>query len=92
MTTLERAKKFYKRVQRWAGGSNAGTYEYLGDMANMLYCQARVARALIRQQERRAAISSTQNLDSEYDMGLYDGLTTALQILDTVYGRNYDNT
>ncbi len=96
MTTIERAKKFFNRIDWWSGSNSyrpgPHSYEFTEWEAPRLWCQANVARALIRQEQKRAATSSMKNLDNEYDMGLYDGLNTALQIIDAVYGRDHDST
>ena len=86
MTTIERAKKFYKHIHLWAGEPSSEHPSWRRtDMWThfMEWCQARVARALIRQELRYRRV-----LDSRRSEGLQD----ALEILDAVYGRDNDNT
>lgn len=82
MTTLERARRFFQRIDWWSGSNSYRPGFPEGDFmewtAPRLWCQSRVARALIRQELRYRRV-----LDSRRSEGLQD----ALNIIDAVYGR-----
>jgi len=91
MTTIERARRFFKRIDWWSGGNQYLPYRFNDEfqewMMPRLWCQARVARALIRQKKDRALDDSMKNIKNDYKGGYLDGLYDALDILDAVYGR-----
>ena len=92
MITLERAKKFFQRIDWWSG-SNSYKPGYMSTdftewTAPRLWCQIRVARALIRQEIRYYAAEIPKDPESHYLVGAYDGLRLAICILDAVYGRD----
>jgi len=92
MTTIERARKFFKRIDWWSGGNQYLPYritfndEFQEWMMPRLWCQARVARALIRQELEKELKAQP----SIYKDGLTYGLARSIQILDAVYGRDHD--
>lgn len=95
MTTIERAKRFFKRIHYWAGEPSPApkswqaldVYDYL-----MGQCQARVARALIRREaETFPEWKDHWNYSCDYQAGLLQGLERALDIIDAVYGRDHDH-
>jgi len=75
MTTIERAKKFFKRLKQWRGRPTP-TYEVFKVEIDYYECQSRVARALIRQEMRRWK-----------NAGNRAAIQHCLDILDAVYGR-----
>ena len=79
LTRLERAKKFHKHIT----GYQVMMEPDEGALIRSLYAQARVARALIRQEQDTVILKC----DDEWEKGYYHGLKDALDILDAVYGR-----
>jgi len=82
MSTIERAKKYHDRIT----GYQVMMEPDEGALIRSLYAQARVARALIRQEMKDAHVQAVVSLES-WDSGVTQGLKTALDILDAVYGR-----
>jgi len=90
MTTLERAKRFFKHIHYWAGEPSPApkswqaldVWDYL-----MGQCQARVARALIRRELKKPMEDYPLEWSYSRIWGIREGLEQALEILDAVYGR-----
>lgn len=91
MTTLEKARKFYRRIMHWSGWAlpchpSIHNGEFEEWIVPALWCQARVARTLIRQ-ERHKAKTQALLTHHNYLSGYWDGLHDALAIIDAVYGK-----
>lgn len=84
MTTIERARKFHKRIT----GYQVMMEPEETALIRSLYAQARVARALLKREIAHYVDSAEfRHHGLIYAAGLKEGLYRAIDILDAVYGR-----
>lgn len=88
LSTLERAKRFFKRIDHWSGSNSyapgAFDEEFLEWKLPRLWCQARAYRALLKSAYKQVGNGPIGPL---HDAGWREGLTYALELHDAIYGR-----